>query len=236
MSAGPEVAPAAGRAVSIVIPVRNDGAALGRLLAQLAELGAGGDVVVVDGGSADDSMDVARRHGVAVIEARGGRGGQLAAGCRHAPGRWLWLLHADTSDPAAALTWLRRRAAEGPDGWGRFDVAFTPASRAMALVAWSMNRRSRLTGICTGDQGMFVARPLLDAVGGVPDQPLMEDIELSRRLKRVARPICRPERIVTSPRRWLAHGVSRTILRMWWYRLRYWAGASPEALARAYYR
>ena len=222
--------------VAIIVPVRNDAAALARLLTELAGLNACHDVVVVDGGSSDGSAEVARRHGVRVIESRGGRGGQLAAGCRVASGRWLWLLHADSSDLASALGWLRRHGAVCADGWGRFDVRFTPASTAMAVVAWFMNRRSRLTGICTGDQGMFVSRASLDVVGGVPEQPLMEDVELSRRLKGLGRPICRSETVATSPRRWIEQGVVRTVLRMWWFRLRYWAGASPASLARVYYR
>jgi rSAM/selenodomain-associated transferase 2 len=222
--------------LSIVVPVRNDAAALARLLAELGGLGVRGEVIVVDGGSTDDSVAVARRSGARVLEAGGGRGGQLAAGCRAATGRWLWLLHADSSDLASPLTWLTGLAARRVEGWGRFDVLFDPSTAAMTMVAWFMNRRSRLTGICTGDQGIFVARATLEAAGGIPEQPLMEDIELSRRLKRLGCPMCRPETIATSPRRWLGHGVLRTVLRMWWFRLRYWAGASPASLARAYYR
>ena len=236
MTSGSEQAGDAPGTLAIVVPVRDDASALARLLAELAELNVSGNVIVVDGGSSDGSVEVARLRGVPVIEAGGGRGGQLAAGCRAASGRWLWLLHADSSGLAPALDWLRRHGAVSPEGWGRFDVRFEPATSIMAVVAWFMNQRSRLTGICTGDQGMFVSRASLDAVGGVPEQPLMEDIELSRRLKRLGRPVCRPETVVTSARRWVQQGVVRTVLRMWWFRLRYWAGASPVSLARAYYR
>ena len=119
--------------------------------------------------------------------------------------------------------------------WGRFAVRIEGGA-VLAIVAWMMNRRSCLTGICTGDQGIFVHRELLHAVGGMPTQPLMEDIELSRRLKRKVRPLCRTERVGTSARRWRAHGVLRTVLSMWWFRLRYWQGADAEQLAREYYR
>jgi rSAM/selenodomain-associated transferase 2 len=163
-----------------------------------------------------------------------GRGRQLAAGAADARADWLWFLHADSAGTAPALDWLARHR-DGP-AWGRFDVRLEPAGPMLRLVGFLMNQRSRLTGICTGDQGIFVHRVLLERAGGMPEQPLMEDIELSRRLKRLGRPLCPRVALLTSSRRWRDRGAVRTIFGMWWFRLRYWLGADPERLARAYYR
>lgn len=231
---GPEEPPA----LSVVIPVRNDAASLAALLDELT--GSGGtvpEIVVVDGGSADESAVVARRAGVRVLDTSPGRGHQLAVGCAAASGRWLWLLHADSRNVLPALEHLRRLVNEASGScWGRFDVVLEPDSMGLTLVARAMAWRSRLTGICTGDQGMFVRRDALERIGGVPAQPLMEDVELSRRLKALAQPLCPRIALTTSSRRWQRDGLLRTILRMWWFRLRYWLGADPELLARSYYQ
>lgn len=220
----------------VVVPVLNDAPALAALLARLQSARDAGlaEVVVADGGSDDDSRAVALQGGCRVIDSRRGRGAQLAAGVAAATAPWLWLLHADATPTPATWRYLRQLPGTSP-GWGRFDVEFA-AGGALAVVAFFMNRRSCLTGICTGDQGIFVHRSLLDAAGGMPGQPLMEDIELSRRLKRLGRPRCRPERLGASARRWQHRGLMRTVLSMWWFRLRYWLGADPERLAAEYYR
>ena len=168
-----------------------------------------------------------------MLERCRGRGLQLDEGARAASGRWLWFLHADTGITREALQEIAGLAGHSPC-WGRFDVrlANTPV---LNLTATAMNWRSAVTGICTGDQGIFVHRSLLEAIGGVPRQPLMEDIELSRRLRRIGRPLrlCTPLR--ASARRWHAHGAFRTMMLMWWLRARYLCGASPEELDRRYY-
>jgi rSAM/selenodomain-associated transferase 2 len=220
--------------VSVIVPVLNDAAPLERLLASLHRaVGRGVEIVVVDGGSADGSDAIAACAGVRLVRCRPGRGFQIAEGAAAARGVWLWMLHADSEPSRHALEHLLTR----PDvpGWGRFSVRFD-AGPMMALVATLMNARSRLTGICTGDQGIFVHRDLLRQVGGMPRQSLMEDIELCRRLKRLDRPDCRPEAIGTSARRWRSEGTLKTIVGMWRFRLRYWRGADPEQLAREYYR
>ena len=175
----------------------------------------------------------------AVVEAQGdpGRGGQLAAGVGVAQGEWLWMLHADNADVASALQFL---LLDRSPCWGRFDVRLTTdnggSRSALQLVAAMMNWRSRVTSICTGDQAIFVHRSLLEQIGGIPEQPLMEDVELSRRLKRLKPATCPEVRISASGRRWLNNGVVSTILSMWLFRLRYFFGSAPEALARRYYR
>ena len=221
--------------LAIVVPVLDDADALGALLARLRALDLDlSDVVVVDGGSRDGSDDVAAGAGAQLVRSRAGRGFQLAAGAASVRADWIWMLHADSAPSAAAVAYLRGRSAGAP-GWGRFSIAFD-ADGAMAVIAFMMNARSCLTGICTGDQGIFVHRALLHRAGGVPAQSLMEDVELSRRLKRLARPECRRERVGTSARRWQSRGTARTVVAMWRFRLRYWRGADPERLAREYYR
>ena len=188
---------------------------------------------MVDGGSRDRSAAIAAAAGARVLSSAPGRGRQLAAGVRSAAGEVLWLLHADSRLPLPVgqyLTILRRQS-----GWGRFDVRLRPATPLLELVARMMNLRSRLTRICTGDQGMFLHRDLLAGIGGLPEQPLMEDIELSRRLRAVATFAAPALALETSARRWHERGVLRTVVVMWWLRLRYWAGADPERLARRYY-
>ena len=218
--------------VTAVIPVLDDAESLATLLEALAGWD-GLEVVVVDGGSRDDPQAVCFRFGVPCLGASCSRGGQLRHGVAGTGGDWLWLLHADaevTRDLAAALAEATRSAS-----WGRFDVRLSGAAPLLRVVGFLMNWRSRLTGICTGDQGIFVSRALLDAVGGVPDQPLLEDIELSKRLRRHARPYRVPVRLGSSARRWERAGIVRTVVLMWWLRLRYFLGGEPAQLYRRYY-
>lgn len=158
----------------------------------------------------------------------------MNAGARLASGDIVLFLHADTClpvDATAALDAFWRSGA----AWGRFDVTLSGAQPMLRIVEFMMNQRSRLTGICTGDQAMFVRKEVFEAEGGFAEIALMEDIELSRRLKRRSRPFCASARVVTSSRRWETRGVVKTILLMWYLRLLYFLGASPEALARRYY-
>jgi rSAM/selenodomain-associated transferase 2 len=142
-------------------------------------------------------------------------------------------LHADTRLPADADRIVLDAVQRGAS-WGRFDVRIEGRSRWLPVVAALMNARSRLSGIATGDQAIFVTRAAFDRVGGFPDQPLMEDIEISRRLRRLARPACLRARVVTSGRRWDTHGAWRTIVLMWRLRWAYWRGAPAQELARRY--
>jgi len=220
--------------LSIVLPVLNEAPEIVAVLQALAPLRTGGaEVIVVDGGSTDRSAELARPRADRVLAAPRGRASQMNAGAAAARGGVLLFLHADTRLPEGADR-LIGQAIDAGRLWGRFDVRIEGRSAWLPLVAAMMNRRSRLTGIATGDQAVFVAREAFDAVGGFPDIPLMEDIELSRRLRRIGRPACLAARVTTSGRRWEAHGVWRTILRMWWLRLRYSLGADPRHLAVAY--
>lgn len=225
--------------ISIIIPVLNEAAGLPGLLGHLASLcGCDTEVIVVDGGSEDDSRQAALRAGAQVICSERGRAQQMNAGAAVAHGDIFLFLHADTTLPSSAEqaieSAIRRGGGAQEYAWGRFDVCIAGPSFMMRVIASLMNWRSRITGIATGDQAMFVTRSAFESVGGFPDQPLMEDIELSRRLLALSKPICLTDRVVTSGRRWEAHGVWRTIWLMWRLRWAYWRGADAAELARLY--
>jgi rSAM/selenodomain-associated transferase 2 len=190
--------------------------------------------VVVDGGSTDGTMRVAAAAGADhVLRAPRGRAAQMNAGARAARGEILLFLHADTALPPSADEIVQAALNQGRD-WGRFDVAIAGADPLLAVVAMLMNLRSRLTGVATGDQAVFARRECFFAAGGFPEIPLMEDVALSKALKRIAPPACLRERVVTSGRRWERNGTLRTILLMWRLRLEYALGADPRRLARRY--
>ncbi len=228
-------APEAGlQDVSVVIPALNEAQTIDLTLAALAPLRrSGGEVIVADGGSSDNTREIAATLCDRVIEAPQGRARQMNAGAAVARGDLLWFLHAD-SPPSPAV--LQEIARAGKDGtlWGRFDIRLSGKGLLLRLTEWLMNRRSHLTGICTGDQGIFVRRTQFESSGGYADIALMEDIELSRRLRQHAWPRRLRGPLPTSSRRWEDHGVIRTILTMWRLRLAYYLGADPDKLARIY--
>ena len=230
------------------MPVLNEAAGIQATLAALAEWRQrGAEVIVVDGGSSDATVALAQPLADQVFCAPRGRARQLNAGAQQARADVLLFLHADTQLPPPADGSLvdgllfpalgsARAAAQGRalPCWGRFDVCISGRPPMLRVVALLMNLRSRISGIATGDQAMFVRRSAFEAVHGFPDQPLMEDIELSRRLLRLGPPACLRQRVTTSGRRWEERGVWRTIWLMWWLRWRYWRGESAAVLAQAY--
>jgi rSAM/selenodomain-associated transferase 2 len=201
-------------------------------LSDLRSLGT--EVIVVDGGSRDATIQRARLRADRVISAPRGRALQMNAGAAQASGDVLLFLHADTRLPRAAEHVILYGLERSGRAWGRFDIKIEGRSPLLFLVAQLMNLRSRLTGIATGDQAMFVRRDAFEAVGRFAEIPLMEDIAISKRLKRVSRPLCVRERVVTSGRRWEEHGVLATVVQMWRLRLAYFFGADPRELARQY--
>ncbi|MBS0418060.1 MAG: TIGR04283 family arsenosugar biosynthesis glycosyltransferase [Proteobacteria bacterium] len=221
--------------LSIIVPMLNEARTLPAMLPDLKRLQEEDcEVLFVDGGSEDASVDIAMREGFTVLQGSRGRARQMNAGARAARGRLLLFLHADTRLPADAPARLRRFLSEDLHAWGFFSVEIQGESRMLRLVSALMNLRSKLSCIATGDQALFMYRVVFNWVGGFPDQPLMEDVELSRRLKRISRPTCLPEKVTTSGRRWETSGICRTIVLMWFLRLAYWFGVSPKLLARAY--
>ncbi len=218
---------------SVVIPTLNEEAALPACLASLASLRKyGAEVLVVDGGSSDETVSIARQFGVPVLASRPGRAAQMNVGAARTAGAKILFLHADSvlgADVAEALAGLDAQAA-----WGWLDLYFSRTDFHYRVLAWFIRKRSRWTGIATGDQAMFVSRELFQRVNGFPEQPLMEDVALSRTLREHGKPRCVAARLETSPRRWEQRGFVRTILLMHSLRLRYYLGGDPELLARRY--
>jgi len=221
-------------ALCIVVPVLDEAPTLAARLQALQPLrDRGARVVVADGGSADASLAIARAHADLALPAPRGRASQMNAGAAACPADVLLFLHADTALPPDADL-LVRRALRGRLQWGRFDVRIDSPRPLLRLVSSLMNLRSRWTGIATGDQALFVRHELFWRLGGFPELPLMEDVALSRRLRRHGRPACLRERVTTSARRWEQHGPWRTIFLMWRLRAAFFLGADPQALAIRY--
>jgi len=221
--------------LSIVLPVLNECSRIAAGLQPLAWLRRrGAEVIVVDGGSSDDTVALARPLADCVLSAPRGRARQMNAGAALARADTLLFLHADTQLPDDALQAIEAALVDPRTHWGRFDVRIAGRPALLKVVARLMNWRSRASGIATGDQAIFVRRSAFQHVGGFPDQPLMEDIEFSRRMRRESPPACLRQRVVTSGRRWERDGVWHTVVLMWWLRWRYRIGAAPERLARLY--
>jgi rSAM/selenodomain-associated transferase 2 len=221
--------------LSIIIPILNEAQGLPSLLQHLFPLYRHGvEIVLVDGGSTDGSAALAEFAGFTVLRTGRGRARQMNAGASAATGDVLLFLHADTLLPDGVEQIVSQALADGCHVWGRFDVHITGRSRMLRIVATLMNLRSRLTGIATGDQAMFMTREAFGSAGGFPEQPLMEDIELSKLLLELSPPACIARRATTSGRRWESRGVWRTIFLMWRLRWGYWRGVPPDELARVY--
>ncbi len=227
--------------LTIIIPTLNEIERLPALLAGLRDRFAPAWVVVADGGSSDGSQEFAQTFCDAhpdrfrLVRSAPGRAHQMNRGAALVSSGWMLFLHADTRLPASAGRRLTDAWGAGCR-WGRFDVRFDTAHRALRLVAWCMNARSHWTGIATGDQAIFVRAETFAAVGGYPPIPLMEDIALSKLLRAHARPCRVRTPVITSARRWRQGGVMRTIVKMWGLRLAYWLGVAPERLAARYPR
>jgi rSAM/selenodomain-associated transferase 2 len=222
-------------ALSIIVPTLNEGSSITAVLARLGPFQRrGAEVIVVDGGSGDATLDAARLLADRAENAPRGRASQMNAGARLARAPVLLFLHADTMLPENADSLIAAALATGGHVWGRFDVRISGRHPMLAVIARMMNLRSRVSGIATGDQAMFMRRETFEQVGGYPDIPLMEDIAFSRMLKRLERPACLSARVTTSGRRWERHGIVATMLLMWRLRLAYYFGADPAVLAKRY--
>lgn len=239
MGPAPHVAlTAAGHAltVAVILPVLNEAGTLPTLLEHLRQQ-MPDEIIVVDGGSTDAPRDVAQAEidplSVRWLVSARGRARQMNAGAAAAHSDILLFLHADTHLPSDAIGSVRAVIRAG-NVWGRFDVRLDNPRFVYRVIEWFMNQRSAITGIATGDQAIFVRRDVFEALGGYPAIALMEDIALSVRLRRIKTPARLRTAVTTSVRRWERNGVTRMVLRMWWLRLCYWLGVSPERLARWY--
>ena len=227
--------------IAVIIPVLNEQDVLPSLLNTLLPLEFE-EVILVDGNSQDRSVDVAKiclktlcHPYYRIISSPKGRATQMNAGAAQASADILLFLHADTQLPHNAKNIIEQALSDPHGVGGRFDVRF-PRDRGYAwIVSRMMNHRSRLSGICTGDQAMFVRRAVFESMGGFADMPFMEDIEFSRRLKQKGAIIALRETVTTSFRRWEQQGPLQTILRMWILRLFYWAGWEPQRLQQYYH-
>jgi len=222
--------------LSITIPVLNEAPNIAQYLSKLQSYrDAGHEVILVDGGSTDATLQQAQGWVDRIVQSGRGRARQMNAGAEQAQGDVLLFLHADTRLPENADS-LIREALEAGRVWGRFDVRLSGEAWALRIIETLMNWRSRLTGIATGDQAMFVLREAFAHLGGFAEIPLMEDIELSQRLKKISAPCCLHTRVVTSSRRWETQGILRTVLLMWGLRLAWFFGVSAARLHKIYYR
>ena len=226
--------------LTIIVPVRNERQYCDQLWHHLRSLDVE-QIIICDGDSDDGSYHWLRHANemhnghptVLIKQCHAGRARQMNHGAKNASEEVLVFMHADTQINQQALSELRQVLAQGA-AWGRFSVAFHNPSTPLRVIAWFMNWRSSLSGICTGDQILFVRRGLFEQLGGYAEIALMEDIELTTRLRTICWPTCLHSTVTTSARRWQQNGVMRTVLSMWWLRLGYWLGASPEKLAQQY--
>lgn len=224
--------------IAVIVPILNERKALPKLMVALLRTGAN-ELILVDGGSTDGSFEwlaqeLAQKanHKVTLLSAAPGRAQQMNHGARFATSDVLLFLHADTRLPDGALN----EVVKAP--WGRFDLDFfdnlDPQKKTLNLVAWMMNTRSRLTGVATGDQGIFMRRSLFEQVGGFNSLPIMEDVAMSKKLRKLEAPYCSKLKVQTSARRWQQNGIWKTIVLMWGMRLAFTLGVSPDRLDRFY--
>ncbi|MCU7797988.1 MAG: TIGR04283 family arsenosugar biosynthesis glycosyltransferase [Candidatus Thiodiazotropha sp. (ex Myrtea spinifera)] len=220
--------------LSIIVPILNEGELAVESVKRLASFRAAGhELIVVDGGSENLPTDTLKPHVDHLLTSLPGRATQMNLGASVATGDVLWFLHVDSLvDPSVDRAIFD--AVSNGAGWGRFDIRLSGSQSLLRLVERMMNWRSCRSGIATGDQGIFIHRSLFARVEGYPEQALMEDIEISRRLKRHMPPVCLREKLLTSSRRWEQQGILRTIVLMWGLRLAYWLGVSPARLAGFY--
>ncbi len=219
---------------TIVIPILNEETKIQACLMQLQGFRVKGiEVIVVDGGSVDKTPQLVEGLCDQFVSAVPCRAVQMNAGARQARGEIILFLHVDTQLPEDFLEIINSIETDN-HCWGRFDVKLSGKRHAFRVIEWMMNLRSRLTGIATGDQVIFMTQKIYRTVGGFPEIALMEDIAMSRKLRKIHSPLCLRQRVTTSSRRWEKHGIASTIIKMWWLRFSYFMGIDPARLAKQY--
>ncbi len=219
--------------LSIIIPVLNEAYSIGATLAAVAQLSGSVEVLVVDGGSDDDTREIAGAGGAKVISSERGRGVQLLTGAREALGDVLWFLHADTIVPDDSTKPIVEALSDPTVVGGNFAVRFSGAGRAASFMTWLYPQLRRL-GVCYGDSAIFVRREAYLRVGGFKELPIFEDLDLFRELKRIGKFVHLSATVVTSSRRFEEHGFVQTFARWVFMQLLYWVGVSPSSLGRFY--
>lgn len=221
--------------LSVIIPALNEAAEIAATLMSLQSLRElGVELILVDGGSSDATVQLAAPLVDKIMVSAAGRAIQMNAGAAAARAEILLFLHADTRLPAGAFEAILHGLATSAKAWGRFDILIEGEPFMLRVIAAMMSWRSRLTGIATGDQAIFVRQTDFLAVRGFPQLALMEDIALSRNLGRRSAPLCLRQKVTTSGRRWSKAGIWRTIILMWRLRLLYWLGVPAEQLLKEY--
>lgn len=222
--------------ISVIVPALNEARVIGKTLDGLQLLRRRGhQVVLADGGSVDGTAELARPRVDRVVVSAPGRATQMNAGASCGDGDILWFLHADSQIPGNADALIIAALESSPErGWGRFDVRLSAGGWKFKTIARLMNLRSRVSGVATGDQGIFICRKLFEEIGGFADIPLMEDVEISKRLRSHGWPVCVKKQLCTSSRRWEQQGVARTVLLMWRLRLAFFLGVPARRLTRLY--
>ncbi|HED33302.1 MAG TPA: glycosyltransferase [Gammaproteobacteria bacterium] len=222
--------------LSIIIPSLNEAAHIRRTLSALQTLRKNGhEIILSDGGSTDDTISLAESKVDICINSPRGRAAQMNAGAQYARGDILCFLHADTLPPQNIDAIIIQALNQSSKQWGRFDVRLTGKQFSFRIIERLMNLRSCISNIATGDQGIFVYRDIFNRLSGFAEIPLMEDIELSKRLRKISRALCIHKKpLITSSRRWEENGITSTVLLMWQLRLRYFLGTPESVLARAY--
>jgi len=219
--------------ISIIIPVLNEEGSIKNLLQQLQVYRQHGhEVIVVDGGSIDKTISISELLSDKVITSKSGRAMQMNNGASEAKHDVFWFLHADTLIPGNAIDNIQQALTS--QEWGRFNVKLSGKNILFRLIEKMINLRSCLSGVATGDQGIFVKRKIFESVNGYLNIPLMEDVALSKKLKNISAPVCLKSSLITSSRRWERNGILSTVLLMWRLRFLYWLGVSPDKLATQY--
>jgi len=222
--------------LSIIVPVFNEAGTIISFLEPLQRLRERGhELIIVDGGSNDETPVLAKPLSDKCVTAKKGRAAQMNLGALVASGEVYMFLHADTLLPVNSDNFVEKAMVKTKRKWGRFNIKLSGKGITLRLIGWLMNLRSRLTGIATGDQCIFVEAETFKQIGGFKNIPLMEDIAFSKALKKVSRPICLKQKALTSSRRWEQYGVWRTIFLMWKLRWAYFRGVDPKKLAAKYH-
>lgn len=221
--------------LSIIIPVLNENNYLLATLKSLADLKKNKhEIIIVDGGSQDNIFEISKSYTDAIFISEKGRAHQMNTGAKQASGDVLWFLHADSLIPNHADEFIINALQTTRSVWGRFNIQLSGIHWVFRIIEKLINSRSLLTGIATGDQGIFVLRTEFEKINGYANISLMEDIHLSKRLKKISRPACLKENIITSSRRWESNGIIKTVILMWCLRFAYFIGTPTNKLAKLY--